>query len=55
MKSETAEYFTWLFNSFLELVNHNVPNVLLMDNDAAIGSAYASAFKDLGTKHRLCI
>ena len=54
MKSETIEYFVWLFNSFLELVNYHAPNVLLTDNDSAIGSAFSVTFKNFETKHRLC-
>jgi hypothetical protein len=54
MKSETTEYFIWLFTSFLELVNYQAPNVLLTDNDSAMGSAFNVTFKHFETKHRLC-
>lgn len=54
MNSETTESFTWLFSTFLQLVNHQAPEVLLTDNDSAISSAYNVTFKNTGTKHRLC-
>lgn len=54
MNSETTESFTWLFDTFLQLVNHQAPKVLLTDNDSAISSAYNITFKNAGTKHRLC-
>src|SRR5438045_1472880 len=54
MINETTEYFTWLFNCFLELVNYQAPNVLLTDNDSAIGSAFSITFKNFETKHHLC-
>src|SRR4051794_13786627 len=55
LSSENAEYFTWLFNKFLELTNNHVLQVLLTDNDNAIALAFTRTFEYFETKHCLCL
>ena len=51
INSESTESFTWLFNSFLELVNNHAPQVLLTDDDGAMALAFINTFEPFETKH----
>jgi hypothetical protein len=51
---EDGETFIWLFNSFLDMVSNNAPDVLLTDDHKAIGLAIETTFARYGTRHRLC-
>ncbi|KAK9285827.1 hypothetical protein L1049_025028 [Liquidambar formosana] len=52
MYDETAESFTWLFETFLEVMSNKPPKTILTDQDAAMAKAVSKAM--LYTFHRLC-
>ncbi|KAL2511137.1 Protein FAR1-RELATED SEQUENCE 5 [Abeliophyllum distichum] len=50
---ETIGLFVWLFSKFLEAMPAQAPQILIMDQDAAIAEAISIVLP--GTFHRLCL
>ncbi|CAG8841571.1 40497_t:CDS:2, partial [Gigaspora margarita] len=55
MLNESADSFSWVFSTFLKMVNNYAPKVFFTDEDSAIIKANDQIFQPFGTKHVLCL
>lgn len=53
LQDESADTFTWLFETFMEVMKWKKPGIILTDQDAGMKAAVPRVFPD--ARHRVCL